>query len=83
MSEPDITCREMVEIMTEYLEGGMAAHDRARFESHLATCEGCTTVLRQLETTIRIAGHLSEEDIPEDQRDGLLAAFRGWRDRSS
>jgi anti-sigma factor RsiW len=79
MSEPDISCREMVEIMTDYLEDAMSSADRARFEQHLAACEGCTTVLDQLRTTIRITGGLSEADIPEGQRDQLLAAFRGWR----
>ena len=65
--------------MTEYLEGAMAPQDRARFEEHLSICEGCTNYIGQLRTTIRATGMLSEESIPDEAREQLLAAFRDWR----
>ena len=78
MSE-EITCRELVELMTDYLEGAMAPEDRSRFEEHLSICDGCTNYLGQLRETIRIAGMLTEEQIPDEQKRSLLMAFRDWK----
>lgn len=79
MNAPDITCREVVEIVSDYLEGVMSSEDRTRFEAHLAGCEGCTSYLGQMRETIRLTGMLREEQIPEAQKRSLLDAFRGWR----
>ena len=80
MSErPELTCREVVELVTGYLEGDLASEDRARFEEHLSVCDGCTNYLGQMRTTLRATGMLTEEQIPEDQRDKLLMAFRDWK----
>lgn len=79
MSAPEITCREVVEIVTDYLEGAMSSTDRARFEEHVATCDGCTNYLQQMRETIRLTGILSEEQIPDEQKRSLLDAFRDWR----
>jgi predicted anti-sigma-YlaC factor YlaD len=75
----DLTCRDMVELVTEYLEGTMAAHDRVRFEAHLSVCEGCSHYLEQMRTTIRVTGALGEEAFPAGQLDALMQAFRDWR----
>ena len=75
----EITCREMVELMTDYLEGSMPPDDRTKFEEHLSICDGCTNYLRQLQETIRVTGMLTEEQIPEDHKNQLLMAFRGWK----
>ncbi|HEY7400920.1 MAG TPA: zf-HC2 domain-containing protein [Actinomycetota bacterium] len=78
----ELTCAEMVELMTDYLEDTMTLELRARFEAHLATCDGCTNFLAQLRETIRATGRLTEEQIPVRDRDELLRAFRDWhRDR--
>ena len=55
-----MTCIELVELVTEYLEGSMPAEQRARFEEHVSGCDGCTTYLEQFRTTIRLTGMLSE-----------------------
>jgi predicted anti-sigma-YlaC factor YlaD len=74
-----MTCQELVELVTEYLEGAMEADSCARFEAHLARCRGCRAHLRQVRQTIRVAGRLTEDDLtPEIQR-RLLDAFRTWR----
>ncbi len=70
------TCREVVELVTDYLEGQMAPDDRERFEMHLAICEPCATYLEQMRLTIGAAGALDDSKIPDHQRDGLVAAFR-------
>ena len=76
----DLTCREMVELVNDYLEGGLAAGERARFEAHLSVCDPCTTYLAQVRETIRLAGRLTEESVPPEVRDELLRAFRSWKD---
>jgi len=74
-----LVCREMVELMTEYLEGALAPSERARFEEHLTGCDGCTEYLAQLRTQIRMSGRLRESDVDPVFRERLLQAFRDWR----
>jgi anti-sigma factor RsiW len=77
---PQMTCKELVEVITEYLEGTLPAEDRARFERHLAKCEGCHAYLDQMRETIRALGHLPPESLSPEAERALLDAFRGWRD---
>jgi anti-sigma factor RsiW len=74
-----VTCREVVELMTEYLEGTLSVGDRGRFEDHLAGCTGCQAYLAQLRTTMRILGTLPDEPMPEPIRAELMRAFGDWR----
>jgi predicted anti-sigma-YlaC factor YlaD len=78
VSAEELTCREVVEIVSDYLEGALSDELRARFDQHLATCEGCTNYLEQMRETIRLSGMLTEEQIPLIQRERLLEAFRDW-----
>lgn len=78
MSRRAMTCREMVELVTDYLEGTLSRRVRRRVDEHLAVCDGCTTYLEQMRETIRLTGMLTEEQIPEHQKQRLLDAFRGW-----
>jgi anti-sigma factor RsiW len=73
-----MSCKELVEVITDYLEGSMAAADRARFEAHLEECPYCVTYLEQMRNTIAVLGELSEQSLDPDARDELLHAFRGW-----
>ena len=77
---PDLVCRELVELVTDYLEGRLPARTRRRFERHLAKCEGCTAYVEQLRQTVAATGILRVEDLDPELRDRLLAAFRGWHD---
>jgi anti-sigma factor RsiW len=74
-----VTCIELVELVTDYLEGSMPADERARFDEHISGCEGCTTYLKQFRMTIRLTGMLTEEQIGADTRATLLDAFRDWQ----
>jgi anti-sigma factor RsiW len=74
----DLTCREVVELMTAYLEGDLPATEAARVEAHVADCDGCETVVAEMRDTIRLTGMLTEDAITPAQRDTLLAAFRDW-----
>jgi anti-sigma factor RsiW len=75
----ELSCREVVEILGDYLDGAMTPEDRARLEQHLADCDGCTAYLEQLRSTIRLSGRLSEEAVSPEAMAPLLEAFRAWR----
>ena len=82
MSDPmaeDLECREVVEVVTDYLEGAMPPGERLRFDQHLALCEGCQAYLEQLRTVIRVAGRPVADAVPPETMAGLLRAFRDWR----
>jgi anti-sigma factor RsiW len=80
--KPEITCQELVELVTDYFEGALPARDRARFERHIDGCDYCTNYLEQMRVTIRVLGRLPEESITPEARDALLDTFRAWkRDR--
>jgi len=74
-----MTCREVVELMTEYLEGSLSAGDRERFDAHIAGCDGCTAYLEQMRTTMRLLGRIAHEPMPAAMESELVEAFRGWR----
>ena len=74
-----MTCRQVVQLLNDYLEGTLPAIDRQRVEAHLAGCDACTTFLAQLRTSRRIVARLAEEEIPAAVRQDLMAAFRNWR----
>jgi anti-sigma factor RsiW len=73
-----MTCREVIDLLTDYVEDALPEQERRRVEAHLASCDGCTTYLEQMRETIRLTGMLTEEEIPEAERHRLLAAFRDW-----
>jgi len=75
----EMPCRELVELITEYLEETLSSKQRNRFEAHLNTCDGCQTYLKQMQTTIGLVGKLKEEMLPPTVKDDLLRAFRGWK----
>ena len=79
MEREYLTCREMVELVTEYIEGSMPTRLRAIFEAHLSVCPGCTAYLDQVRQTIQALGKLTEETIAPQARDELLQAFRNWK----
>jgi predicted anti-sigma-YlaC factor YlaD len=78
----DMACRELVELITAYLEGAMAAAERVRLEAHLAGCEGCSSYVEQMRRTIELTGMLTEDRVPPEGRDALLGVFREWRSTS-
>jgi anti-sigma factor RsiW len=75
-----LTCQQVVELVTEYLDGVMEPARRARFEAHLDGCDGCTAYLEQFRTTVAVAGRLEASDVPAPVMSELLAAFRAWAD---
>ena len=75
----DLTCAEVVELVTEYLEGGLSPGERERFEEHLGVCDLCVTYLEQMRETITRTGQLRAESLDPHLHDALVDAFRGWK----
>ena len=74
-----LSCRELVELVTDYFEGALSPEEHERFEEHIAGCGGCKVYLEQIRQTIRALGHLPEDALTPDAERALLEAFRGWR----
>ena len=77
---PALVCQQVVELVTDYLEGALSDADRQRFERHLAGCPHCTEYLAQMRETIRLAGRVAPEDLTPDMRADLTDLYRHWRD---
>ena len=78
-SPDDLTCRELVELINDYLEHELSADERTRFEEHLVYCDPCVNYVGQMRRTVELVGALREEHIEPAARDDLMAAFRGWK----
>ena len=76
--ERELTCSEIVELVTAYLDDALDSADRERFEEHLVFCDGCDNYLEQMRQTVRLAGRV-EGELPAAVEERLLEAFRGWR----
>lgn len=78
-----LTCQELVELVTDYLDGALSRADRGRFEAHIDACGNCSEYLAQFRQTVEITGTLREEDVDAVARKELLAQFQSWHDESS
>jgi anti-sigma factor RsiW len=78
-SPTDMTCQELVELVTDYFENTLPAADRERFEAHIEVCGPCRDYLAQMQQTIRLTGQLTEEAIAPDVQQELLRTFRNWK----
>ncbi|MGZ4333326.1 MAG: anti-sigma factor family protein [Gaiellaceae bacterium] len=74
-----LSCQELIELVTDYLEGALDDRDVRAFEGHLAGCNGCTEYVEQLRTTIRLTGMLTPDDLSASAESALLQAFRDWK----
>lgn len=77
-----MTCQELVELVTEYLEGSLPPLEFQRFEQHLASCAGCAAYVDQMRRTIQLLGQIVVDDIPADEQSDLIELFRNWRQSS-
>jgi anti-sigma factor RsiW len=76
----ELTCQEIVELVTDYLDEAMPDEERQRFERHLSYCPGCVTYVDQIRETIRATGKVPREDtLSPELRAGLLAQFKRWQ----
>ncbi len=77
----EMTCQELVELVTDYFEGAMPASERERFDEHLGNCPYCVIYLDQLRQVIATLGRLDAEPLSPQARDALLSGFRNWKQR--
>jgi Putative zinc-finger len=75
----ELTCKELVELVTDYFEDRLQTGENRRFELHVCSCTGCRVYLAQMRALVRAAGRLAERDLPVTAREGLLTAFRAWK----
>ncbi len=75
----DLSCKELVELVTDYLEDRLPPQVRTRFEMHLSYCAACRIYLAQMRATASLVGRLSEETLPSGPKEELLRVFRGWK----
>jgi anti-sigma factor RsiW len=78
-SHEHITCQEVVELVTEYLETALPTDETELFEQHLNFCEGCVWYVQEMRAAVETVGKLREEDVPPDTKERLMAAFRDWK----
>jgi anti-sigma factor RsiW len=76
-----LTCRELVELVTDYFEGALSPRDRSRFEEHIMSCPPCRAYLEQMQRTIQLLGSIPDETVSSDAEKALISAFRGWKPR--
>jgi anti-sigma factor RsiW len=74
-----LSCQQVVELVTDYLEGRLSRRDRRRFEKHLSACDGCTAYVEQMRLTLRALGKLEERDVSKRAKAELMEAFRDWK----
>ena len=79
MINNEITCKEVVELVTDYLEQTLLPEAQTRFEAHVADCPGCETYIAQVQKTIAMLRKLTEEQLFADTKEDLLEMFREWK----
>jgi anti-sigma factor RsiW len=80
MSEAiNFSCKQVTDLVTDYVEGALPAAERLAFEQHVAVCPPCRAYFAQMRGVVRVAGALREDDLPEDVRESLVNAFRDWK----
>jgi anti-sigma factor RsiW len=75
----DLVCQQIVELVTDYLEGTLSRSQRRRFEAHLAGCPHCSEYLAQMRATIRLTGRLESEDLAPEMREDFALIYKRWR----
>ncbi|MBI2388601.1 MAG: zf-HC2 domain-containing protein [Deltaproteobacteria bacterium] len=75
-----LTCQQLTELVTDYLEGQLPFRKRLSFHLHIGMCRDCRTYVRQMKLAVRTTGALPPGDIPDEVRDQLLRRFRDWKD---
>jgi anti-sigma factor RsiW len=75
----EMACQELVEVITDYIEGTLPERDRMRLDAHIAGCASCRAYIEQMRQTMRAVGRLAGEDLEPATRSRLLDAFRAWR----
>jgi anti-sigma factor RsiW len=79
MTRSDLACRELVELVTDYLEGALPPSERERLEAHFGSCRGCAAYLRQMRDLVRVSGRMAIRAVPPEPPPELVRAFATWK----
>ena len=79
IDDDSLTCQQVVELITDYLENVLLAETRKRLEEHVANCPGCETYMEQIRQTINLVHTLAEEPASPETKRELLQLFRKWK----
>ncbi len=74
----NLTCREFVELVTDYLEDALPFGRWVRFQLHLGVCVGCRNYLKQMKETVHRLEDLKAAPPPEAVREELRRRFHAW-----
>ena len=74
-----LSCREIVEMVTDYLEGDLDADTTTALEAHLDLCPGCVRYVEQISETVTTLGDVSSDNLSTEAQAGLIEAFRDFR----
>jgi anti-sigma factor RsiW len=78
MIPDEIRCKQLVELITDFLEGALSPELRRLFEAHLTECDGCTAYLEQMRQTIGLLGAVAPDTLAAEERERLLQLFQTW-----
>jgi len=78
----DLVCQQAIELLTDYLEGGLSRRQRLRLERHLRACPNCSNYLEQIRITVKLTGAIAREELAPDAVDDLTQLYRRWRDET-
>ena len=71
-----LSCQQVVELVTDYLEGSLGRRERRRVEKHLRACEACGRYIDQMRETLGLLGTVPVETLSPEAQSTLLDAFR-------
>lgn len=74
-----LTCQELTELVTDYLEGRMSSQERLEFDKHVGLCRHCRAYLREMQTTVALLGQVPGEPVPDHLMDELRERFAEWK----
>ena len=75
----ELSCKELVDLVTDYMDETIPDEARAKFEQHLSECGYCNAYVQQMHLTVKLTNTLSEPESPKPAPDELLNIFRKWK----
>ena len=75
----NLSCREIADLITDYLEGALTFSQLIRFHMHLGLCFACRNFLKQMKYTVLTLHQLPSEPVSPHVKEELLTRFRNWK----
>ena len=77
----ELSCKELVDLVADYLEETISEEARQQFEQHLGECGYCSTYVQQMHLTVKLTHQLAEPEteVQKPAPDELMTLFRKWK----